>query len=382
MTRTTLVQTTAPALFMAFELSLKTWLVAASDRNGTDIRMRKIDAGDWSDLERFIASARKHFRLPADCEVLTCYEAGRDGFWIHRALEARRISNFILDPSSIEVPRRARQAKTDRLDAKKLLALLLRLARGDKAAKIVVVPSIEEEDERQPHRERQALQKLISMMTNMIKSLLTTHSLPHVCGRRVTAEQVGELRMWNGQQLPPKLQVRLKREIETRDMLLNQLRELDAKVRDELKDRALAAEHDAQGDDPAVRLQTLVGIGQTGATVLAREMMWRDFKNRREVGAYTGLVGVPRLSGGGGHGGNISKAGNARLRRIAIELTWLWERYQPDSPLTKWFRARFKDGGSRTRRVGIVAFARKLMIELWRFVKHGVVPEGARFKAA
>lgn len=379
MNRTTLDEPTSTTLYVAFELSRDTWLVAASDRNGASASSAKIDAGAWTALEQFITRAKQRFGLAADAEVRTCYEAGRDGFWIHRALTAKGILNVVLDPSSIEVPRKNRHAKTDRLDARKLLALLIRLGRGESCAKCVRVPTIEEEDARHLHRERQKTQARLTSTTNQISGLLALHGLRSVDARRLPLERVQELHTFERKPLPPKVLARLTRAVQLRDVYLAQLRELDHEIRGELKQRKLAVEHDGQRD-AAVQLMQLVGVGETGAQVLSKELMWRDFKSRREIGAYTGLVGVPNLSGSGGHDGSISKAGNPRVRRIAIELGWLWLRLQPDSDLTRWFSERF-GRGKRNRRVGIVALARRLIIALWRYVKLGVVPEGARLKA-
>lgn len=380
MTRTTLVQANSTTLFMALELSRDSWFLAASDRNGIDVGKKKITASDWRAFDQFVAKMKARLGLPASAEVHTCHEAGRDGFWVHRALIARGIASIVLDPSSIQVTRRNRQAKTDRLDAEKLLALLLRLSRGEKAAKAVRVPTIQEEDERHQHRERQRVQATLTATTNQIRGLLTLHGLAHVDGRQLPLARLVELRTFEDKPLPCVLLARLQRALELRDTLVKQLQQLQSEIRAEIKARALAVEHDAQ-DDAVVRLQQLVSIGENGALVLGTELMWRDFKNRREVGAYTGLVGVPNLSGGGGTNGSISKAGNPRVRRIAIELAWLWLRHQAESALSIWFEERWGRGGKRNRRVGIVALARKLIIALWRFVKEGVVPEGARLKA-
>lgn len=380
MNRTTLAEANPLGLYMAFELSLKTWFIAASDRNGMKVCTRKIDARDWGAVEQFIAKAKRTLGLQADAPVFSCFEAGRDGFWIHRALEVRGISNVVLDSASIEVPRGNKHAKTDRIDAKKLLALLLRRSRGEECVKPCVVPTLEQEDARQTNRERKSLQSQLTSATNQIKGLLTTVGLPDVCGRSLTESGLSELRMWNGEPLGAKLLSRLARAIKIRDEIAEQLAALEREIRRELREQKLAAEHDAQ-DSPAVRMMSLVAVGETTATTLANELMWRKFENRRQVGAYVGLVGVPNQSGESGRDGSISKAGNSRIRALAIEVAWLWLRHQPESDLTKWFNEKFVRG-KRHRRVGIVALARRLIIALWRFVKDGVVPQGARLKAA
>lgn len=380
MARATPKECNAQMLFVALELSKLTWLVAATDRNGVEVRFGRVDAGRIDQLERFLAKVKKRLGLEATGPMSTCYEAGRDGFWLHRALVARGIENVVLDPSSIEVPRRMRHAKTDRLDAGRLLQLLLRLERGERAARVVRVPSPEQEDLRQTHRERERLMSTMTSKTNQIEGLLAAQGV-QARGRSVTKNNLDKMRGWDGSPLPRQLHQRLVRAVEAVDLIRKQIAAVDKELRVDFA-KHLRKEKQSAGDnvvavDNAVMLNRLVGVGWYGATVLCRELFnWRDFQNRRQLGGCTGLVSVPRLSGAGGHQQGISRAGRSEVRKLLVEQAWSWLRYQPDSALTKWFHERF-GRGKRNRRVGIVAVARKLVVAMWRYLKLGVVPEGA-----
>ena len=137
--------------------------------------------------------------------------------------------------------------------------------------------------------------------------------------------------------------------------------------------------------DPAIeqvrRLLQLKGIGMNSAWVYVMEFFaWRAFRNRRELGSLAGLAPTPYASGESSRERGISKAGNRPVRALAIEIAWCWLRYQPDSQLSRWYQRRFAKGGSRVRRIGIVALARKLLIALWRYVEEDILPEGAQLK--
>ncbi|HSI03508.1 MAG TPA: IS110 family transposase [Myxococcota bacterium] len=362
-------------LFVALELSRTTWVLAASDRNGVVEKRAMVSAHDYPALERLFVALKKKLGLSPDAVVRTCYEAGRDGFSVHRALVDMGHENVVLDPASIEVSRRA-HAKTDRLDASRLLRLLLRLAGGERAAHVVEVPTEEQEDARHLHREREKLLNSRTSETNRIAGLLATQGI-ECNGRTLVLDEVDEMSLSSGAPIPPGLRARVARAIEARDLFCRQLRNVEREIKAELK--TLEASKDVVDDNP-VMLQKLRAIGIHGAFVLAREMFFRKFKNRRQVGAYTGLVPVPKLSGAGGHVGSISKAGNRRVRRVLVEQAWLWLRHQPNSALSRWFEQRWGTG-KRSRRIGIVALARKLAIALWRYLDAGLVPDGATLKA-
>ena len=365
-------------LYLAFELGAPKWKLAFSTGLGQKPRLRNINIRDLKALEKEIAAAKKRFHLPTEARVLSCYEAGRDGFWLDRFLTSIGIENSVVDSSSIEVNRRKRRAKTDRLDAEKLVQMLIRFHfLGDrKVWSVVCVPSPEEEDRRQMHRERYALKKERNRAMNRIRGLLATQGIRLGSGMNLTDRELASIRLWDGSFLPARLRNRLKREWEHVTFLKNQLAELEREQSDEMR----------RAEEPDLEkikgLQTLRGVGGISSWVLVREFFgWRKFSNRREVGSLTGYTGTPYDSGTGKKEQGISKAGNQHVRNVAVELAWSWIRFQPDSVITQWFNRRFADGGKRARKVGIVAVARRLLIALWRFLEWGVIPAGAELKA-
>ena len=366
----------AEKLFMAIDLGGTRWKLAFSSGNQQRARIRTVLARDLLGLLVEIGKAKAKLGLAEAARVVSVYEAGRDGFWLHRFLAAERIENLVVDPASIEVNRRARRAKTDRIDAEKLLTKLIQHDRGDDAGwRTVNVPSEADEDARRLHRDLRRLNKERTALRNRVHNLLATEG---ISVRKLTklGEQIGELRRWNDTPLSPGMQRELKQISERLELVQRQIRE----VRNEQKRRL---EEDKSEKVEAVRrLTTLKGIGLRGAWLLVMEFFgWRRFRNRKEVAALAGLTGTPHNSDNTNREQGISKAGNAYIRSLIVELAWMWLRYQPESALTRWFEQRWGPGSSRSRRVGIVALARKLLVALWRFLEHGVVPEGAHLKA-
>lgn len=362
--------TPSARVFVSLELGDKKWHVAASD-GGTRVSSYMVDAGDGQALLSAIGRARVRFG-GEDAQVLSCYEAGRDGFWLHRFLVANAVHNHVVDASSIEVNRRQRRAKTDRIDARKLLSMLVRFVNGEKKAWAVLrVPTEREEDERRPHRERARLVSERGQHVSRIKSLLVMHN--------VRAKRIGGRRWLQWLKmlaLPPRLCEELERESERLALVDRQIAQLEL----EQTERLAAGQEDASLMKQR-ELQKLRGLGLIGAWVLVSELFaWRTFKNRRQVAGSVGLGSSPYRSGTLEHDQGISKAGNPRVRTLMVELAWSWLRYQPGSALSKWYMERFGASGGRSRRIGIVALARRLLIALWRFLEHGVVPEGAKFK--
>jgi transposase len=360
-----------PALYMALELSATTWHLVFGVGLATAVRHRTIAAGDVAGLRAEIGRARQRFGLAADAPVRSCYEAGREGFWVHRHVTREGLTNVVVDSSSIEVSRRARRAKTDRLDGGKLWRLLVRYWSGERDVwHVVRVPSEALEDSR--HQER-GIATLVAERTawrNRIHGLLMLH------GRRTRitprfGTQLAALRDWQGDALPPGV---VRRITDAWQVLTTIEAHLRAARRAQRAELAAATSAPAQ---IAARLQRLRGVGARSAAVLAKELFSRDLRNRREVGALTGLVGTPYASGGTVREQGISRAGLARVRAIAVELAWAWRRYQPHSAVTQWFEQRFGAGGRRSRKVGIVALARRLVIALWQYTRTGVVPVGA-----
>jgi transposase len=333
-------------------------------------------ARDLKRLKAEIAAARKRFGLSSLARVVSCYEAGRDGFWLHRYLLSIGVENVVVDSSSIEVNRRARRAKSDGLDVGKLLIMLIRFHLGEKKVwSVVRVPSVEEEDRRQLHRELRSLRKERTRTTNRIRGLLASLGIGLSRSLALSGEQLERLRMWDGSPLPGGMKGRLGREWEHVGFLHKRILQLQVEQRRQVR----------ESKDEAIQkvrhMARLRGIGEPSAWVLVGEFFgWRQFRNRREVGSLAGLTPTPYQSGESSLEQGISKAGNRQVRGLMIELAWIWLRYQPGSRLAQWYQRRFGGGGSRVRRVGIVALARKLLIDLWKFVEDGVLPEGAELK--
>jgi len=329
----------------------------------------------WPRLTEEIDAAKRRFGLPADTPVMSCYEAGPDGFWVHRCLTTLGVSNVVVDSASSEISHRLRRAKTDRLDVDKLLAQLVRYSGGERTAfRVVHVPSNADEHRRHLHRELRVLITDRRRVMNRIGGLLATQGV-RVKVRMDFRAQLPALRQWNGQDLRTTFQARLVREWEKVELYSTEITALE-------RERAELLRHSS---DPAIarvrQLLELRGLGETGAWLFVMELFaWRHFSNRRQVGAVTGLVSTPYKSGTLAREQGISKAGNRSVRTIAVQIAWIWVRYQRDSELTQWYLTRFANEGPRARKVGIVAVARRLMIDLWRYLDAGVVPTGARLR--
>jgi transposase len=364
-------------LFMAMELSNTKWGLGFTNGLGQPPRLRKLDAGNLEGLKAEIRLSKKRFGLPAAAPVQSCYEAGRDGFWLHRYLITQGVLNHVVDSASIEVNRRKRRAKTDRIDVGKLLTMLIRSAQGEsKVWSVVNPPSPEEEDQRQLHRDLMALKRERTHHINRIKGLLASQGVK-LSIKTDFLRQLETVRLWDGSRLGDGLRNRLEREHQRYQLVQAQIRQINRQRRE-----VIHTEH-----TPAIeqirQLLRLKGIGINSAWVYVMEFFaWRNFHNRREVGALAGLAPTPYQSGDGDREQGISKAGNRPIRAMAIEIAWAWVRHQPESALSIWYQKRFGHGNSRIRRIGIVALARKLLIALWRYLEFGVIPEGAQFKQA
>jgi transposase len=340
-----------------------------------------VPGGDLAALLALIDKKRRQAeRLSGGkVRVVCCFEAGFDGFWLHRALTAHGIDNRVIDPASIPMPRKARRKKTDRLDLKGLLRVLMALERGEsRACQVVHAPTLEAEDERRRSRERKHLVSERCRHTNRIGGLLMTHGIRgFVPGRKDWQRKLEGLRTWDGQPLPARLKAEIARECERLHLIIKQIAGVDAEL------KAMAKEAAAAGT-AAGRVQNLCrlrGIGLTSAASLEHEVYFRSFANRRQLGGYFGLGSSPWQSGNMARDQGIAKSGNPRARTLAIELAWLWLRHQPESALAGWFHAKVGEAKGRLRRIAVVALARKLMVALWRYVTAGVIPEGAVLKA-
>jgi transposase len=364
--------TATPVLYLALELSGNSWKLAFTVGLGQKPRLRNIPARNTAALLQEIQKAKARFELTEDAPVVSCYEAGRDGFWLHRFLVHHGIDNRVVDSASIEVNRRQRRAKSDALDATKLVEMLIRWRNGESRVwRIINVPTVEDEDRRQRHRELIELKAQRTEHTNRIKGLLAALGLSVVVDAKLPQRLEG-LRQWDGAPLPSNLRERILREFARWQQVDEQIRALENQQRRAVRD-------DTEPDVELVRrLLNLKGIGPVGAWILVREVFsWRQIKNRRELAALAGLTPTPYSSGESQREQGISKAGNRRVRWILIELAWGWLHYQPQSALSRWYERRFGSGNARARKVGIVALARKLLIALWKYLEHEEVPEGA-----
>jgi transposase len=364
--------TAAPRLYLALELSWNSWKLAFTVGLGQKARLRTIPARNTDLLLLEIGKAKARFGLPDDAPVVSCYEAGRDGFWLHRLLVHHGVDNRVVDSASIEVNRRQRRAKSDALDATKLVEMLIRFHNGEsKVWRVVRIPTVEDEDRRQRHRELIELKAQRTEHSNRIKGLLATFGLDVLVDAELL-RRLERLRQWDGQPLPSRVTARILREFERWQQVDQQIRALSAEQRRAVRD-------DAEPHVEQVRrLLDLKGIGPVGAWILVREVFgWREIKNRRELAGLAGLVPTPYGSGDSHREQGISKAGNRRVRWVPVELAWGWLRHQPNSALSLWYQRRFGSGNSRARKVGIVALARELLIALWKYLEGGEVPEGA-----
>jgi transposase len=364
--------TASPKLYLAFELGWTTWKLAFTTAMAQKPRLRTIPARDLDGLRREIHRAKQRFDLLDDTPVVSCYEAGRDGFWLHRYLDKESVHNSVVDAASIEVNRRARRAKSDRLDVAKLLTMLIRYHGGEhKLWSVVRVPSPDDEDRRQPHRELIAVKNERTEHSNRIKGLLANLGLDVLVDEQLP-KRLGLLRQWDGTPVPTELTARILREFERWTLADRQARDLENAQRRAFRD-------DETADVEKLRLLLdLKAIGPMSATVFVREFFgWRQITNRRELASLAGLCPTPYASGDSQREQGISKAGNRRLRWMAVEIAWGWLRWQPASALSVWYQRRFGSGNARARKVGIVALARKLLIALWRYLDQGEVPEGA-----
>ena len=365
-------------IFVAIELSQKNWLITMHSPDRDRISQHTVRPGDQVGLLDLIERVRERARraLGTPPRVVSCYEAGYDGFWLHRCLLAAGIENHVFDPASIAVDQRARRAKSDRIDGKQLLRTLMAYLRGEpRVVQIVRVPSVEQEDARRATRERARLIGEQTAHTNRLKALLRLHGLavgnPR---RRDWLDWVAEQRDWEGQAVPSHLMAELAREHARLLLIGAQLKALEREPEGEPTPAAAEMQHRAD------HLARLKALGPVFSATLTNEVFYKDFRNRREVAAYFGLAPAPWKSGGIDLDQGISKAGNGRARRTSIELSWLWLLHQPNSALTQWFLQRTAGASRRIRRIAIVALARKLMVALWRYLTTGLVPEGAVLK--
>jgi transposase len=363
------------ALYIAFELSRKKWKLGISDGRSRSVRIVTIAAQDWKAFEREVEKARRHYGLEETTPLRTCYEIGREGFWIHRALIQQDIDNVVVDAASIEVNRRRKRAKTDRMDAEKLVRQLIRYWDGDQRVwSVVRVPDAEAEDARQVHRDMEVLKRERTRHRLRIQSLLFTQGIDIAVNAKFL-ERLDQLRCWDETPLPERMKARLRREYQRLQIVNADLLSLRKQQENQLKSEKTPAMN------KVTRLEQLRGIGRTSSWVFVMELFgWRHFDNRRQLASAIGITPTPYQSGDSEREQGISRSGNRRIRSLAVEIAWSWLRFQPTSRLSRWYQQRFGAGGPRLRKIGIVAMARRLVIDLWRYLEQGIMPEGARLK--
>jgi transposase len=366
---------------LAIELSKKSWIVAVNTPLSDKISRHTLKPSDGKELldlcERIRTRVAKETKKRV--EMVSCYEAGYDGFWLHRLLQAHDIRNHVIDPASLQVDRRARRAKTDRVDAERLLRSLMAYLRGEpKVWSVVRVPSVAEEDDRRLHRERGRLINERIQHVNRIKGLLAIHGIyDYQPLRRDRIQRLEQLHTADGRTLPPRLEAEILRELQRLEIVIGMIKTIEAE-RDAI---ASANTETERGSVKKIQhLAKIKSIGPEFATTLVGEVFYRSFDNRKQLASYVGLTPAHFQSGAMSRDQGISKAGNAKARTVMIELAWLWLRHQPDSDLSVWFRDRVGKLKGRIRRITIVAVARKLLITLWRYLETGLVPKGAALK--
>lgn len=366
-------------VYLALELSCSTWLVASRLPGAAKPSLHRLKGGDTAGLLELITTLRTRSaaRCGAAVELVSCFEAGRDGFWLHRLLTAHGVSNHVVEPTSILVSRRARRAKTDRLDAEGLLRVLMSYWRGDRqVCSVVRVPTPDEEDVKRQHREREHLVQDRVRLENRMEALLMTQGIRGRPSLRSWERDLNALRTGDGRELPPHLRAELNRLRRRLILTLELIREIETE-----RTESLAAGAETEAACTITALSRIRGVGENFASILTREVFYRRFDNRRQLASYVGIAPMPHQSGTMDRDRHIGRAGNPRARSTLIQLAWLWLRYQPGSALSVWFRERVGHLAGRTRRIAIVAMARKLLIALWRYAKTGLVPEGVELRA-
>jgi transposase len=375
------VRASDTTLFASLELSKARWLVTVSAPGGEKLSRYTVAGGAGGALLDLLARLRTAVERRAGLPVraVVIQEAGLDGSWVRRLLEADGIESHVVDPASIAVDRRHRRAKTDAIDGEKLVRTLMAWARGERRVCSMVRPPSPEEDRRRLTRERGTLLKERIRHTNRIKGLLAGQGVTDYDPlRKDRLTRLDALRTGDGRPLPERLKAEIRREIERVELVASQMAVVERE-----RDALVGARSDDEPATAAAALARLKGIGTELGSLLWLEALFRHFDNRRQLAAYAGLAPSPWQSGGTEREQGISKAGNRRLRHAMVELAWFWLRHQPDSALSVWFRERVGRGRGRgrVRRIAIVALARKLLVALWRYATQGVVPRGAAFKA-
>lgn len=369
---------TSDSILIALELSNSLWLVGTRMPGAQKSHMHRVSAGDTAALLSLVTGLQSRQRTQGKpAPIAVCFEAGRDGFWIHRLLTAHDIPTYVVEPASILVNRRAKRAKTDRLDAEGLLRVLAAYLAGDsQICSMVHVPTPDEEDGKRVHREREHLVQERTRIENRISALLITQGIRARPSLRSWERDMAALETGDGRKLPRHLAAEVNRLRRRLVLVRDLICELDTE-----RDEYLATTSGDAITTKVTALSEIYGIGDNFAAVLAREVFYRHFGNRKQLASYVGLTPMPHQSGNVDKDRRIGRAGNARARKTLVQAAWLWLRYQPESELSAWFRQRVGELKGRTRRIAIVAMARKLLIALWRYTETGEIPAGIVFRA-
>ena len=381
----TAIRTQLAAIFVSLELSRSNWLITSlSPGNGEKMSKHGVAAGDMAGLLKLFAELQRKAlaRTGRSYPIITIQEAGLDGFWIHRALQQEGIESHVVDAASIAAPRRRRRAKTDKIDGEALLRVLLAHKRGEpRVCAMAVAPSPEEEDRRRLSREREVLIGERISHVNRIKGLLFAQGIyGYAPLRRDRRAQLAALSTGDGRALPRRMKLQIDRELDRLELLLAQLKAVEAERNALLAALTKVDDEKPQASHPLAMLLDVKGIGAEFAASLWLECFYRTFANRRQLAAYAGLAATPWQSGAVAHEQGVSKAGNPRVRTKMVQLAWLWLRHQPQSALACWFHEQGKRERKNWRKSAIVALARKLLVALWKYVNAGVVIEGAMLK--
>ena len=364
------------------EMSQSRWLVAAVIPGIERQPLKKIDPDEELLLKLLHRWQNEAGRAGREIKrIVAAYEAGRDGFWLARWLRARGIEAYVIHPTSVAVSREHRRAKTDRLDTELLKRAFLGWLRGEKRhCSMAAIPTLEEEDTRRPNRERVNLVTERTRLINQMKAILVRFGIrtfkPTL---RKAEEKLEGLRTAEGTPLPQNTRAEMRRQLARLRVVREQISAIE---RERLRKLAAAAAEE-RGPHAMVRLLARVlGVGVETADMLVNEILLRHLRDRKAVARYAGLTGSPDESGRRRRERGLARAGSARVRCGMIQLAWRFLRFQKDSALAQWFRARTTDGRSATRKIMIVALARKLLIALWRLVTMGEVPRGIYLRAA
>ena len=366
-------------LICVIELSLKNWLVAGIVPGVERQPLKKL-AIDENALLKLLYRWREEAEKAGHRvkRIAVAFEAGRDGFWLARWLRAREIEVHVIHASSVAVSREHRRAKTDRLDTELLKRAFLGWLRGERDhCKMVAIPTLKDEDAKRPNREHESLVGEQSRIINRMKATLIRLGIRGFNPKlKKAAERLEGLRTPEGEPVPPNTLAELRRDMERRQLLRDQIRQIEHARLDRLEQAP------SDGPHAIVRLLgRVMGVGIETADMLVHEVLSRNLRDRRAVARYAGLTGSPDESGRRRREKGLARSGNARVRRGMIQLAWRFLMFQKDSALAQWFRARTENARG-ARKTMIVALARKLLIALWRLVREGTVPEGIVLRPA